>query len=191
MTATLNGGVASYFTRKQKCVALSSAEAEYIAASEVTKAIVWLRNSLKELLGNSEQDEPTVIYEDHQERTSMTEAEASGKRTKHTDVRYHCVREAVQTGAVCADRLGEAACHATHRACTLRACRATHHSASLFSPCSGFLRFLRLCFAYRVATCECPQRSLDNQSTVLYQRLRLRLCARAATTCSKPSEHPF
>ena len=62
--------------------------------------VVWLRNLVKELPGNSEQDEPTQIYEDNQGCIAMTEAETSGKRTKYIDVRYHYVREAVQTGAV-------------------------------------------------------------------------------------------
>ena len=39
---SLGSGVVSWFSRKQKSVALSSAEAEYIAASMVTCEAIWL-----------------------------------------------------------------------------------------------------------------------------------------------------
>jgi hypothetical protein len=47
----------------QKTVALSSTEAEYMALSDCVKEWVWLRRLFKDI--ESEQTEPTVIYEDN------------------------------------------------------------------------------------------------------------------------------
>ena len=47
----LVSGVVSWFSRKQKSVALSSTEAEYIAASMATCEAIWLRKLLVALFG--------------------------------------------------------------------------------------------------------------------------------------------
>jgi hypothetical protein len=49
-------------TRKKGCVALSTAEAEYIAAPSCAQDVIWLRGVLCDL--NYQQREPTVIFED-------------------------------------------------------------------------------------------------------------------------------
>lgn len=43
------GGAISWQIRLQKCIALSSTEAEYIAATEACKEILWLQKFLQEL----------------------------------------------------------------------------------------------------------------------------------------------
>jgi hypothetical protein len=45
----LNGGVVSWESSKQNTVADSTTEAEYIAASEAAKEVVWIRNFVSEL----------------------------------------------------------------------------------------------------------------------------------------------
>jgi hypothetical protein len=56
--------VVSRFSRKQKSVALSSAEAEYMAASQASCEALWLRKLLVGLYGV--QLRPTMIYCDNQ-----------------------------------------------------------------------------------------------------------------------------
>ena len=46
---TLRGGAISWQSVKQSSIAYSTMEAEYIAASEVTKEAVWLKNFLLDL----------------------------------------------------------------------------------------------------------------------------------------------
>ncbi|GKE33991.1 hypothetical protein Tco_1453313 [Tanacetum coccineum] len=46
---TLGGTAVSWMSRIQKCIAMSTIEAEYIAIAEAGKELVWLKNFLKEL----------------------------------------------------------------------------------------------------------------------------------------------
>jgi len=55
----------SWYSRKQRSVGLSSAEAKYLAESLVACEGIWMRKTLVGLFGSHL--EPTVIYCDNQE----------------------------------------------------------------------------------------------------------------------------
>ena len=59
---------------------------------------VWFRRLLVDLKGNSVG--PTVMMEDNQGMIAMARNPVSHARTKHIDIRYHYVREAVQNQKV-------------------------------------------------------------------------------------------
>jgi hypothetical protein len=46
---TYSGGAMSWQSRLQKCVALSTTEAEYIAITEAAKELLWMKKFLQEL----------------------------------------------------------------------------------------------------------------------------------------------
>ena len=46
---TFAGGAVSWQSKLQKCVALSTTEAEFIAATEARKELLWMKKFLKEL----------------------------------------------------------------------------------------------------------------------------------------------
>ena len=46
---TFAGGAVSWQSKLQKCVALSTTEAEFIAATEACKELLWMKKFLKEL----------------------------------------------------------------------------------------------------------------------------------------------
>ena len=58
------GGAAFYKTNFQSTIALSSTEAEFIAACEAAKVILYIRSILDEI--NISQDKATTLYEDNQ-----------------------------------------------------------------------------------------------------------------------------
>ena len=60
----LCGAPISWRSKNQTSVALSTAEAEYVALFIATQEAVWLKQLLFEL--RIEQSKPTVIYEDNQ-----------------------------------------------------------------------------------------------------------------------------
>ena len=95
---SLGSAVVSWFSRKQKSVALSSAEAEYMAASLATCEAIWLRKMLVGLFGHM--IETTEIYCDNQSCIRLTENPVFHDRSKHIEIRYHFIRDWVQRGAV-------------------------------------------------------------------------------------------
>ena len=84
----------------QPIVALSTSEAEYVALSMATQEAVWLRRFLSDLTVTDEIDKPTVVMEDNQGTIAIAKNPVSHARTKHIDIRYHYVREAMQKGEI-------------------------------------------------------------------------------------------
>jgi hypothetical protein len=92
----LAGGCISWCSKKQATVALSSTEAEYIAATQAAKEAIWLRTFLREL--HIEQKVATLIFSDSQGSNALIRNPVYHARTKHIDIQYHFVREHVQAG---------------------------------------------------------------------------------------------
>ncbi|XP_046858511.1 secreted RxLR effector protein 161-like [Xenia sp. Carnegie-2017] len=87
------GGLISWASKKQSIVALSSTEAEYVAASQACQEAIWLRGLLRDL--NFTQKEPTMIKEDNQGAISLSKNQKYHPRTKHIDIKYHFIRDKV------------------------------------------------------------------------------------------------
>lgn len=92
------GGAISWSSRKQRQPSLSSAEAEYIALSDLSQEIKWLRMLLAEL--GHEQKFPTMVYEDNQPCIVMASQRVTNQRTKHIDIKYHFTRHMVETNEI-------------------------------------------------------------------------------------------
>jgi hypothetical protein len=89
----LNGAAVTWSSRRQPIVALSTMESEYIAASDASREVIWLRRLLSEL--GEEQTNPTRLLCDNESAISLTRNPESHKRSKHIDVRYHFIREQI------------------------------------------------------------------------------------------------
>lgn len=81
----------SWSSRRQKCVTLSTTEAEYTAASEAVKELMWLDALIRELLPNAYLK--PVLNLDNQGAMKLIKNPEYHARTKHIDVRVHFVRE--------------------------------------------------------------------------------------------------
>jgi len=81
-------------SKKQKLVALSTAEAEYIAASMASYEAIWLRKLFSELFGHVL--DTTVILCDNQSGIQLSENPMFHDRSKHIDIRYHFIWDMVQ-----------------------------------------------------------------------------------------------
>ena len=92
------GGPISWFSKKQAIVALSTSEAEYVALCAATQEAVWLRRLLADLKVTT--SGPTLLMEDNQGAIAISKNPTVHARTKHIDIRYHYVREAVQDGII-------------------------------------------------------------------------------------------
>ena len=89
----LSNGPISWSSKKQRLTTLSSAEAEYVALSDVTQEIIWIRNFLEELKHPLEA--ATVVYEDNQAAIALAHNTIINQRTKHIAIKYHFVRDHV------------------------------------------------------------------------------------------------
>ena len=72
---------------------LSTAEAEYVAATEATKDLLWLRNFLREL--GFEQLVPSRLYEDNQACVVMVNNHVVTGRNRHFCIKMAWLREQV------------------------------------------------------------------------------------------------
>eukprot|EP00253_Pinus_taeda_P028941 PITA_28941 len=89
----LFGGVVSWMSKKQSIVALSTTEAEYIAATHASKEAVWLQrlcSSMGLVQG------AISIYCDSQSAIFLENNPVYHSKTKHIDVQYHFVRDMIE-----------------------------------------------------------------------------------------------
>ena len=77
---------------------MSTAEAEYVAATEACKEVMYLRY-LADSLGVA-MSSPTILYEDNQACISMIANNVISGRNKHMELKMHYVRERVQAGDI-------------------------------------------------------------------------------------------
>ena len=90
----LAGGPVSWSSRRQPVTAMSSSEAEYIAAADGAKQCVWLRH-LMHSVGKSNKI-ATPFYMDNQAAIRLTNNPVMHSKSKHILLRYHAIREFVE-----------------------------------------------------------------------------------------------
>ena len=89
----LGSGAITWCSKKQDSIALSSAEAEYVAAGAAAKQAIWLRKLLKDLC--FEQKGATELWCDNQSAIAMTKNPVYHARTKHIEIQHHYIRKLV------------------------------------------------------------------------------------------------
>jgi hypothetical protein len=88
----------SWLSQKQKVVAQSSYEAEYIAAATAACQGVWLRRLLGDLMNKEE--ERVVLNIDNKSAISLCKNPVHHDRSKHIDTKYHYIRECVEESKI-------------------------------------------------------------------------------------------
>lgn len=91
------GGPISWSSKKQSITALSSTEAEYIAAAECCKEILHLKFLIEELSGKPVK---ATLNIDNQSTIQLIKNGIGNKRSKHIDVRYRFINEKVTEGLI-------------------------------------------------------------------------------------------
>jgi hypothetical protein len=97
---TLGGGAVSWMSVKQKCVADSTTEAEYVAASEASKEAAWLRKFLKELGVVPDAVRPIVLFCDNSGAVANSKEPRYTKGLRHVERKFHLVREIETRGDI-------------------------------------------------------------------------------------------
>ena len=83
----LHGGPVAWSSQRQSCVALSTTEAEFIAACEATKEGVWLQRLVSEVVPDWKP--PFKLMCDNQSAIRLIKNPEFHQRSKHIAVRYH------------------------------------------------------------------------------------------------------
>jgi len=88
----LGSSLISWHSKKQACVALSTAEAEYIAAGSCCAQILWLKQQLADF-GLKISKVPLMC--DNTSAINLTKNQIQHSRTKHIEIRHHFIRDHV------------------------------------------------------------------------------------------------
>ncbi|UYV79131.1 hypothetical protein LAZ67_17001199 [Cordylochernes scorpioides] len=97
---TINGCLVSWRSKKQNCVSLSTMESEYIALAQTTKEILWIAQILENLKCLTNASRPITIFCDNRAAIEFSKNNIENNRSKHIDIRYHYIREKVNSGDI-------------------------------------------------------------------------------------------
>ena len=89
----LFGGVVSWMSKKQSIVALSTIDAEYMAAIHARNEAVWLQRLCSSM--GLVQGSIRIDYDSHS-AIFLAKNPAYHSKTKHIDVLYHFVRDMIE-----------------------------------------------------------------------------------------------
>ena len=92
-----NGDIISWHSKRQKSVAQSSAESEYMALAETVKEVLWYRSWVYEIFGHYIR---CTIRCDNTAAIQLSQNDSIHNRSKHINIRYHLVRDTVKKGRI-------------------------------------------------------------------------------------------
>jgi hypothetical protein len=93
----------SWQSQKQKTVALSTCEAEYMAGAAGACQAVWLVRLLGDITGVKVQ--PPLLKMDNQSAIALSKNPVLHDRSKHIDIKFHFIRECVENGKIYVDHV--------------------------------------------------------------------------------------
>ncbi|WVZ89077.1 LOW QUALITY PROTEIN: hypothetical protein U9M48_035533 [Paspalum notatum var. saurae] len=99
----LGRSLVSWFSKKQNCVSLSTAEAEYIAAGSSCAQLLYMKQTLKDY-GVELSRIPLLC--DNESPVKLTNNPVQHSRTKHIDIRHHFIGDHVTKGDILLRNVG-------------------------------------------------------------------------------------
>jgi hypothetical protein len=88
----------SWASKKQPIVSISSAKAEYVAATSSSYQVVWLQRLLNDMSHTKKY--PTPIFYDNTSTIALSKNHVFHKKSKHIDTRFHFIRKLVNNGEI-------------------------------------------------------------------------------------------
>ena len=98
MVFYLDDSLITWISQKQRCVALSSCEAEFMAATAAACQGIWLQRVLSQI--QNVKAGPVTLYIDNRSAVDLAKNPVFHGRSKQIDVRYHFIRECVEQGLI-------------------------------------------------------------------------------------------
>ena len=87
----------SWSSKKQNSVALSTAEAEYVAAGSCCAQLLWMKQQMEDY---GLYFDHTPIKCDNTSAINLSKNPIQHSRTKHIEIRHHFLRDHVQKGDI-------------------------------------------------------------------------------------------
>ena len=97
MTHFLGPCLVCWATKKQHSIAMSTAEAEYLAAASCCAQLLWIRQQLKDFCIDTG---CIPIYCDKTSVINIAKNPCQYKMTKHIDIHHHSLRDNVKKGLI-------------------------------------------------------------------------------------------
>lgn len=98
MAFYINENLVSWASQKQRCVALSSCEAEFMATTLATCQEIWMCRLLAEI--TRKPVAPATLHVDNKSALDLMKNLVFQGHRKHIDTRFHFIRECVENGEV-------------------------------------------------------------------------------------------
>jgi len=92
----------SWFSKKQNSVALSTTEAEYVAAGRACAQVLWMKQMLVDY---NEHQMNIPIMCDNKSAIDLSKNPVLHSRTKHIEIRHHFLRDNVQKGNIVIEKI--------------------------------------------------------------------------------------
>eukprot|EP00961_Rhodomonas_salina_P243296 3287693-Rhodomonas_salina.4 len=102
----LNGAAVSWQSTRQQVTALSTAEAEYYAASVAGTDVTYMQRIMGDL--GYKQEQPTVLWEDNMECICMSQTSVMYHKARHIDTRVYHLRELCKDGVMVLEKVASA-----------------------------------------------------------------------------------
>jgi hypothetical protein len=93
----MNGAAISWASKLQPTVAMSTCEAEFVAAANAAKEALWLKTLLSDFTGKVV---PVELNVDNQGALKLIHHPHAHQRTKHIDIAYRFIQHRVERGEI-------------------------------------------------------------------------------------------
>ena len=88
----------SWLSKKQSSISLSTVEDEYIAGTSCCTQVIWMKQTLEDLLVKYE--DPILISCDNMSSINISRNHVMHSKTKHIPIKYHFIRDQVSQKVV-------------------------------------------------------------------------------------------
>ena len=93
----LGRSLVCWSSKKQNCTAISTAEAEYVAAASCCTQLLWMRQTLKDY---GVMCDKVPLLCDNQSAIKIGHNPVQHNKTKHIEIRHHFIREHIARGDI-------------------------------------------------------------------------------------------
>jgi hypothetical protein len=93
----LGRSLVSWSSKKQNCVSLSTAEAEYVSAMSCWAQLIWMRQTLNDYGVHCDK---VPLLCDHESAIKISHNPVQHNKTKHIEIQHHFIRDHVNRGDI-------------------------------------------------------------------------------------------